>query len=80
MYDKKDYFSFSVIRFPFLDGNIPAKPAYGVYISQLVRIGRVCDNFKDFIAKHTELTDRLMRQASYFMINYVKNLPGNTTI
>ena len=47
-----------------------------VDISQLVRIGRICDNFEDFNAKHTKLTHRLM-------INYVgnfKNLPGNTTI
>ena len=41
---------------------IPAKPTYGVYISQLVRIGRICDSFKAFNAKHTELTQRLMKQ------------------
>ena len=62
VYDKRDDFSFSVVRFPFLDGIIPAKPTYGVYISQLVRIGRICDNFKAFNAKHTELTHRLMKQ------------------
>ena len=62
VYDKRDNFSFSVVRFLFLDGNIPAKPTYGVYISQLVRIGRICDNFKAFNAKHTELTHRLMKQ------------------
>ena len=62
VYDKRDNFSFSVVRFPFLDGNIPAKPTYGVYISQLVRTGRICDNFKAFNAKHTELTHRLMKQ------------------
>ena len=26
-----------------LDSNIPSKPAYGVYMSELVRIGRICD-------------------------------------
>ena len=35
-YDKRDNFSFSVVQFPFLDGNVPAKPTYGVYISQQV--------------------------------------------
>ena len=59
VYDKRDNFAFSVVRFPFLDGNIPAKPTYGVYISQLVRI---CDSFKAFNAKHTELSHRLMKQ------------------
>ena len=29
-----------IVNFPHMDRNIPSKPAYGVYISQLVRIGR----------------------------------------
>ena len=32
MYDKRDHF----VWFPHMDSNIPAIPAYGVYISQLV--------------------------------------------
>ena len=32
MYDKRDHF----VWFPHMDSNIPANPAYGVYISQLV--------------------------------------------
>ena len=28
--------------------NIPAKPTYGVYVSQLVRI-RICDNYVNFV-------------------------------
>ena len=42
VYDKRDGFSFEIVKFPFLCSNIPSKPAYGVYISQLVRIGRIC--------------------------------------
>ena len=37
-----------IVNFPFLDSNIPTKPAYGVYISQLVRIGRICGQYEDF--------------------------------
>jgi hypothetical protein len=34
LYDKKDDFNFLIVNFPFICSNIPAAPAYGVYISQ----------------------------------------------
>ena len=37
IYDKRDDFTFRIVNFPHMDSNIPANPAYGVYISQLVR-------------------------------------------
>ena len=36
LYDKRDDFNFLVENFPFICSNIPAEPAYGVYISQLI--------------------------------------------
>ena len=36
LYDKRDYFNFPIVNFPFICSNIPAAPAYGVYISQLL--------------------------------------------
>ena len=48
VFDKRDAFKFYIVNYPFLDSNIPTKPAYGVYISQLVRIGRICDKYADF--------------------------------
>jgi hypothetical protein len=32
--------------------NIPASPAYGVYISQLIRYARACSNYSDFLKRH----------------------------
>ena len=32
-----------------MDSNIPANPAYGVFISQLVRYARICTSKVDFI-------------------------------
>jgi hypothetical protein len=32
LYDKRDYFTFPIANFPFVSSNIPAPPAYGVYI------------------------------------------------
>ena len=28
---------FELVNFPFLDGDVPRRPSYGVYISQLIR-------------------------------------------
>jgi hypothetical protein len=39
-YDKRDDFNFSIVNFSYLYSNIPASPAYGVYISQLIRYAR----------------------------------------
>ena len=40
IYDKRDDFNFDIVNFPFLCGNIPQSPSYGVYISQLIRYAR----------------------------------------
>ena len=38
VFDKRDSFKFDIVNFPHMNSNIPSKPAYGVYISQLVRM------------------------------------------
>ena len=48
-YDTRDDFSFSIVNFPFLCSNIPAAPAYGVCISQLIRYSRACISYHDFL-------------------------------
>ena len=35
IYDKNDEFDFDIVNFPFLDGDVPRRPSYGVYISHL---------------------------------------------
>ena len=62
VFDKRDAFKFYIVNYPFLDSNIPTKPAYGVYLSQLVRIGRICDKYADFKNRHLMLTRRLLKQ------------------
>jgi len=38
LYDKRDDFNVLIVNFPFICSNIPAAPAYGVYISQMIDI------------------------------------------
>ena len=72
LYDKWDDFPFTIVNFPFLSSNIPASPAYGVYISQLIRYARCCSNYNDFKARHKILVARLVSQG------YKKNRLSNT--
>ena len=46
--------------------NIPAKPTYGVYVSQLIRISRICDNYVSFVKRHRLLTERLIKQGFWY--------------
>ena len=48
IYDKRDDFNFEILNFPFLDGDVPRSPSYGVYSSQLIRFARVCSNVDDY--------------------------------
>ena len=59
IYDKRDDFSFPIVNYPFLDGDVPWAPSYGVYISQLVRFARVCNNVSDFNERNLFITGKL---------------------
>ena len=60
--DKRDDFTFRIVNFPHMDSNIPANPAYGVYISQLVRYVRICTSKVDFMNRLRGLSLRLRQQ------------------
>ena len=53
IYDKRDDFDFDIVNFPFLDGDVPCRPSYGVYISQLIKFARVCSQVEAFNARNT---------------------------
>ena len=42
VYDKRDDFGFPTVNFPWLNGDVPRLPSYGINISQLVRFARRC--------------------------------------
>ena len=62
IYDKRDDFDFDIVNFSFLDGDVPSRPSYGVYISQLVRFARVCSHVDDFNTRNKCLTAKLLKQ------------------
>ena len=71
IYDKREDFAFRIVNFPHIDSNIPANPAYGVYVSQLVRYARICPSKVDFINRLRGLSLRLRQQG--FETNRLQN-------
>ena len=62
IYDKRDDFNFDIVNFPFLDGDVPKRPSYGVYISQLIRFARASSHITDFNNRNKFLTAKLLKQ------------------
>ena len=73
IYDKLDDFNFKIIHFPNMCSNIPASPAYGVYISQLIHYARASINYSDFLKRHLHLRNRLLDQG-YKKIRLIRSL------
>ena len=51
-----------IVNFPFLDGDVPRSPSYGVYISQFIRFARVCSNVDEFNNRNLYLTVKLLNK------------------
>ena len=62
VYDKRDGFGFPIVNFPWLGGDVPRLPSYGIYISQLVRFARCCTSVFDFHSKNLQITSKLLTQ------------------
>ena len=62
IYDKRDDFDFEIVNFPFLYGDVPRSPSYGVYISQLIRFARASSHVADFNTRNELLTQKLLKQ------------------
>jgi hypothetical protein len=61
-YDKRDGFNIPIVDFPFIYSNIPAGPAYGVYISQVIRYSIAYGSYHDFLDRGLLLTRKLLNQ------------------
>ena len=68
IYDKRDDFDIDIVNFPFLDGDVPRRTSYGVYISQ-IRFARASSNLNDFNYRNKALTAKHLRQGyRYFKL------------
>ena len=65
IYDKRDDCDFDI------DGDVPRRTSYVVYISQLIRFARASSNLSDFNYRNKVLTAKLLRQR-IVILNFVR--------
>ena len=66
IYDKRDDFDLDIVNFPFLDGDVPQRTSYGVYISQFIRFARASSNLSNSNYSNKALTAKLLRQGYHY--------------
>ena len=59
--------------FPFICRNIPAAPAYGVYISKLIWYPRACGSYQDFLERWLLLNRKLLN-LEFFLVKLKSSL------
>ena len=62
LYWLKIEIEFPIVNFPWLSGDVPRLPSYGIYISKLVRFARCCTSVFDFHSKNLQITSKLLTQ------------------
>ena len=60
--DKRDDFHFPIVNFSFICSNIPAAPAYGACISQLIWYSRACGSSQHFLDRELLLIRKMLNQ------------------
>ena len=60
IYNKRN--DFDIVNFKFLDGDVPRRASYGVYILQLIMFARGCNHVAGFNARNKCLTAKLLQQ------------------
>ena len=64
LFDKRDQFSFFIVRMPHLSSNIPSYIFYGTIFSEILRIARCTLQLDHFIIKAYELYNRMKSQGA----------------
>ena len=72
IYNKRDDFDFDIVNFLFLDGGVPRRTSYGVYISQLIRCARASSNLNDFYYRNKALILPNFLGRAVVILNYVR--------
>ena len=75
IYDKRDDSDFDIVKFPFLDGDVPLSTSCGAYISQLTRFARVSSHVDDFNTRNKVSIAKLLRQGYNLFWAFRGNVP-----
>ena len=64
LYDKRDNFDFSIIRFPFKSSNMPSKMFLSTIWAETLRICKASSNFSDFFRCCRPFYKRMLNQGA----------------
>ena len=64
LFDKRDSFSFDIVRLPFCSSNMPSIMFYSNLGAEFIRIARVSSSLENFCSAGKELVDRAFRQGA----------------
>ena len=74
LYDKRDAFNFSIVRFPYKESNIPTKMFHSTIGAEALRISRATSSYKSFIDCSKPFISRMIKQgANQYSIQHVLN-------
>jgi len=59
---QRDDCNFLIVNFPFICNNIPAPPACGIYISQLIQHSRACNSYHNVLDRGCLRTRKLQNE------------------
>ena len=68
IYDKRDDFDFDIVK---MDGDVPRRTSYWVYVSQLIRFARASSNLDDFNYRIKPLLPNFLGRA-IVILNFVR--------
>ena len=64
LYDKRDAFNFSIVRFPFKESNIPSKMFHSTIGAEIIRICRATSSYISFLQCCKPFISRMKRQGA----------------
>ena len=64
LYDKRDAFNFSIVRFPYRCSNIPSKMFYATISAEILRIARATSKYTFFLKCVQTLLVRMKKQGA----------------
>jgi len=64
LFDKRDSFSFEIVRLPYCSSNMPSTMFYSCFGAEFIRIARVSSNLKNFSVAGKSLLERALKQGA----------------
>ena len=62
LYNKRNFFPFSIVRMPYADSNMPSKICYSALGAEVLRIARATNNNDSFSVSCKTLLNRMLNQ------------------